>query len=54
MAAVMSGRICVGLELNPAYVDVIINRWQGFTGEVATNQDGDTLETLAVKRKIAA
>ena len=32
IAAEMSGRICYGLELNPAYVDVIVRRWQVFTG----------------------
>ena len=36
IAAQTSGRICVGLEIDPAYVDVIIRRWQAFTGEKAT------------------
>ena len=27
IAAEMTGRICFGLELNPAYVDVIVKRW---------------------------
>lgn len=35
IAAESSGRICVGLELTPAYVDVIVKRWQDFTGEIA-------------------
>ncbi|MCA1777620.1 MAG: hypothetical protein LC676_19015 [Loktanella sp.] len=35
IAAEMSGRICFGIELNPAYVDVAIQRWQDFTGETA-------------------
>lgn len=29
------GRRCYGMELEPKYVDVIINRWQQFTGEKA-------------------
>jgi DNA modification methylase len=35
IAAEMTGRVCLGLELNPAYVDVAVTRWQDFTGEVA-------------------
>jgi DNA modification methylase len=35
IAADMTGRICYGLELNPAYVDVIVRRWQVFTGRAA-------------------
>ena len=35
IAAEMIGRVCYGVELNPAYVDVAVTRWQDFTGEVA-------------------
>jgi DNA modification methylase len=38
IAAEMTGRICHGLELNPAYVDVIVRRWQAFTGRNAIDQ----------------
>ena len=38
IAAEMSGRICYGLELNPAYVDVVMRRWQDFTGRSARHQ----------------
>jgi DNA modification methylase len=31
IAAEMEGRFCLGLELSPAYVDVIVKRWQAFT-----------------------
>ena len=27
--------MCLGLELDPAYVDVAVRRWQTFTGETA-------------------
>jgi DNA modification methylase len=37
IAAEMTGRVCYGLELNPAYVDVIVRRWQLFTGRAATH-----------------
>jgi DNA modification methylase len=38
IAAEMTGRVCYGLELNPAYVDVIVRRWQLFTGRAAKHQ----------------
>jgi DNA modification methylase len=38
IAAEMTGRVCCGLELNPAYVDVVVRRWQLFTGRNALHQ----------------
>ena len=38
IAAEMTGRVCCGFELNPAYVDVIVQRWQAFTGRAARHQ----------------
>jgi len=35
VAAETTGRVCLGIELNPAYVDVAVERWQQFTGEEA-------------------
>jgi DNA modification methylase len=35
IAAERTGRICYGIELDPAYVDMIVRRWQAFTGLVA-------------------
>lgn len=35
IAAETIGRRCFGIELNPAYVDVAIERWQAFTGRKA-------------------
>jgi DNA modification methylase len=32
IAAEMEGRVCYGLELSPAYCDVIVKRWEEFTG----------------------
>jgi DNA modification methylase len=34
-SAETTGRICYGVELNPAYVDVAIERWQALTSEDA-------------------
>jgi DNA modification methylase len=43
IAAEMTGRACHAIELNPAYIDVAIKRWQDFTGQAATLEgDGRT------------
>ena len=41
IAAEISGRVCFGIELNPAYVDVAVERWQNFTGEDAVLSGSD-------------
>lgn len=35
IAAEDLGRICHAIELDPAYVDVAIRRWEAHTGRVA-------------------
>ena len=35
IAAETTGRVCHGIELNPAYVDVAVERWKQFTGQTA-------------------
>jgi DNA modification methylase len=35
IAAETTGRVCYGIELNPAYVDVVVERWQQFAGKDA-------------------
>lgn len=35
IAAEMEGRRCLGLEIEPRYVDGIVNRWEAFTGQQA-------------------
>lgn len=35
IAAQKTGRICYGMELDPKYVDVIVKRWEDYTGEKA-------------------
>jgi DNA modification methylase len=36
MAAELTERVCIGMELDPKYADVIVQRWQEFTGKQAT------------------
>ncbi len=51
MAAELAGRVCYGLELDPRYVDVIIQRWERFTGKKATlESDGITFEETKERR----
>jgi DNA modification methylase len=35
IAAEMTGRSCLAIEIDPAYVDVAVLRWQAFTGSTA-------------------
>ena len=37
IAAEMTGRCCHAIELNPAYVDVAVLRWQAFAGSVGNS-----------------
>lgn len=55
IAAETEGRACYGSELWPAYVDVIVRRWQEFTGLEATlDGDGRTFAAIAAERTAAA
>ena len=36
IACEKSARRCYAMELNPAYVDIAVRRWQQFTGKTAT------------------
>jgi DNA modification methylase len=50
IASEQTGRICHALELNPAYVDVAVKRWQDFTGKKATlESNGKTFDELKTK-----
>lgn len=40
MAAESLGRICYGLEISPAYCDVIVTRWEQATGQKAMRPHG--------------
>ena len=51
VAAEMTGRSCYAIEIDPAYVDVAVLRWQAFTGETAVfAQDGRSLAEIAIER----
>jgi len=44
IAAEQTGRKCYGMEISPAYCDVIVQRWEEFTGSKAerTHHDEET------------
>lgn len=51
IAAEMTGRSCHAIEIDPAYIDVCLKRWQDFTGEQARlDNDGRTYEQIAMER----
>ncbi|SLN77720.1 hypothetical protein ROA7023_04485 [Roseisalinus antarcticus] len=54
IAAETTGRVCYGVELNPAYVDVAIERWQAFTGETAVLIETDESFAALKAKRLAA
>ena len=51
IAAETTGRGCHAVELDPAYVDVTVTRWQAFTGDTAVLEgDGRAFEEIAAER----
>jgi DNA modification methylase len=54
-AAELTERVCYGLEMDPRYLDVIVQRWETLSGKKATLEgDGRTFEGIAGERKVAA
>jgi hypothetical protein len=51
----MTGRACHAIELDPAYVDVAVSRWQRFTGKHATlDGHGGSFADIAALRGVKA
>lgn len=51
IAAEITGRQCFAVELNPAYVDVAVLRWQSFTGKAGhLEEDGRSFTELLAER----
>jgi DNA modification methylase len=52
IAAEITGRSCHAIELNPAYVDVAVRRWQDFAGERAFLEGyGKSFDEVARERE---
>jgi DNA modification methylase len=55
VAAELTGRVCLGLELDAKYVDVVVLRWQELTGQQATlSGHGATFEHVKEGRRLGA
>jgi DNA modification methylase len=54
IAAETTGRVCYGIELNPAYVDVAVERWQKLTGGQAVLEGADKIFDDLKSERIAA
>jgi DNA modification methylase len=53
VAAHSTERICFGLDIDPRYVDVAVQRWQKLTGQVAVlAADGRTFDQIAAERAV--
>jgi DNA modification methylase len=52
-AAELTQRVCYGLELDPKFIDVVVQRWQNLTGKSATlGGDGSTFEHVKSLRRL--
>lgn len=55
LAAERTGRVCRGIEIDPAYVDVAITRWQQMTGnEARLEGSNETFAEISAQRAEAA
>jgi DNA modification methylase len=51
IAAERTGRRCLGLEIDPIYVDTVVRRWQAYTGERARHAaSGKVFDELEAER----
>ena len=53
IAAEMTGRACHAIDIDPAYVDVAVERWQNFTGDKAKRLTRETRETKKCPRLVS-
>ncbi len=51
IAAETTTRVCYAMEVDPAYVDTALLRWQSFTGKTAKHEDGRTFAQIAAVRR---
>ena len=52
IAADKTGRVCRGLEFDPLYVDVIVRRYEGASGQAAVlAETGESFRELSARRE---
>jgi DNA modification methylase len=55
IAAELTDRACLAIDIEPRYVDMAVKRWQKLTGKQAVlAEDGSTFDEIAVERRAAA
>ena len=55
LAAERTGRVAYGIDIDPSYVDVSIDRWQKLTrGEARLDATGETFEEVKARRLVEA
>jgi DNA modification methylase len=55
MAAELTERVCIGIDIDPRYVDVAVMRWQEFTRQEATLEEtGRTFKQVKTRRAKSA
>jgi DNA modification methylase len=54
IAAEKTGRTCYAIEYDPRYCDVIVRRWQAYTGKTAMLEDGRSFEDVEAERSSIA
>ena len=45
-AAELTERVCYGIELDPKFTDVVIQRWQALSGSSASAGNGESVQPL--------
>jgi DNA modification methylase len=54
IAAEKVGRKCYGIEIDPIFADLIIKRWQSFTGASAVHEpSGKSFDELVHDRQVS-
>ena len=43
IACEQTNRVCYGVEIDPHYCDVVVKRWEAYTGDKATLIRGETV-----------
>ena len=52
IACEKSGRHCRMIEIDPRFCDLIVHRWQDYTGQLAVHDDsGNTFEAISHERQ---
>lgn len=51
IAAEMTGRVCLAIELSPVYIDLAVRRWEAFAGaEALLESTGETFAQVSAER----